>query len=306
MRYIKDFFADLNFDRIDSFRLNHLNNISCTQKYNAFEILDENGNELPNGILDSNFNLNPTAELVTSTKDVEIIHKLKNLFTAKSDNPVNPEVPLFRTALLFYHNDRLIKGINISFNQGLFSSTANEHLVMSESDFELFRLFFYVDLKHELFETANYYGAIGNKWQQHRFPNSFYYNPHSKVYETSIISTIICQNYEPVKVTIETNGKKISATQLRRIFYVMGYPFALRDKMNRMILEYYNQMANDYSLPTLTEETIDNLKYFIQLAGVTIYEGDESDILLSFKNWDTEHGLHIYINEVNQKMEFAF
>jgi hypothetical protein len=86
----------------------------------------------------------------------------------------------------------------------------------------------------------------------------------------------------------------------------MNYPFELRNKMNEMILEYYNQMTNDYSLPKLSVEEIDNLKYFVKLVGVTIYENDESDILLSFKNWDEEHGLHININEINQKIEFAF
>jgi hypothetical protein len=306
MQEMTDFFKGLNFDRIDSFRLNRLNTISCTQKFNKFEIIDKNGNQLPNGILDNNNNLNPTAELVTSTKDFEIVNKLKNLFTISTDVPVSFEIPLFKTALLFYSNDTLIKGINISFRQGMFHSTTNEILSLSENDFEIFRLFFYVDLKHELYETANYFGSIGDNWQKHSFPNSFYYNPQWKSYESSIQTSIICQNYDRVRLEIETNGKNISSIQLRRIFYVMNYPLELRNKMNEMILEYYNQMTNNYSLPKLNVEEIDNLKYFVKLVGVTIYENAESDILLSFKNWDEEHGLHININETNQKIEFAF
>jgi hypothetical protein len=141
MQEMTDFFKDLNFDRIDSFRLNRLNTISCTQKFNEFEIIDKNGNQIPNGILDNNNNLNPTAELVTSTKDFEIVNKLKNLLTISTDVPITLEIPLFKTALLFYSNDILIKGINISFRQGIFHSTTNEILSLSENDFELFRLF---------------------------------------------------------------------------------------------------------------------------------------------------------------------
>lgn len=302
-----NFFANIEFDRIDSFRLNRSSTISCTQRFDKFEILDENGKELPNGIIDNDSNLNKTAELVTSTSDLGTLNKLRKLFTnGQIVKPVNPEIPLFKTALLFYSKGNLVKGINISFRQGLFYTTDNQILEVSESDFELFRLFFYVDLKHELYESASYYGSIGENWQRHIFPNSFYFNPHWKSYETSIQTSIICQNNDRVRVEIETNGKKISKNQLRKIFYVMNYPFELRNKMNNMVLEYYNQMTIDYSLPKLGGEEIDSLKYFVKLIGVLITEGDESDILLSFKNWDEEHGLHININSLNQKIEFAF
>lgn len=302
-----DFFKDLHFDRIDSFRLNRLHNISCTEKLNKFEISDENGNELPNGILDNNNQLNPAAELVTSTKDPGILNKLRSIIFNPAAEIATREIPLFKTALLFfYNNDTLVKGMNISFRQGIFQSTANEYLSVSESDFELFRLFFYVDLKHELYEPASYFGDIGNNWQNHIFPHSFYYNPQWKSYETSIQTSMICQNHDRVRLEVETNGKKISANQLRRIFYVMNYPVELRNKMNGLILEYYNQMANDSSLPPLSGEQTDNLKYFVKLIGVTIYENDESDIVLRFKNWDEEHGLQININERGHKMELSF
>lgn len=306
MQDIREFIQGFNFDRIDSYRLNRLNTISCTQKFDKFEILDEHGTEIPNGILDAKLNLNQTAEMVSSTKKTETISKLKNLFKTTSENLLNREMPLFKTALLFYENDILVKGINISFRQGIFCSTDHQFLSISESDFESFRLFFYADLKHELYESANYYGATGDNWQNHSFPNSFYFNPRWKSYETSIKTSIICQNYDRVKLEIETNGKNISSWQLRRIFYVMHYPFELRERMNKMILEYYNQMTKDYNLPKLNEELIENLKYFVKLVGVTISENEESDILLSFKNWDEEHGLHFYINELNEKIEFAF
>ena len=307
LQEMKDFFTNIEFDRIDSFRFNRLSTVSCTQRFDKFEILDEKGEELPNGIIDNGFNLNKTAELVTSTSDSGTIKKLRKLFTnSPIAKPVNPEVPLFKTALLFYRKGKLVNGINISFRQGLFYSIDNKILEVSESDFELFRLFFYADLKHELYEFASYYGSIGENWQRHIFPNSFYFNPHWKSYETSIRTSIISQNNDRVRVEIETNGKKISANQLRKIFYVMNYPIELRNKMNSMILGYYNQMVIDYSLPKLSDEETDSLKYFVKLVGVLITEGDESDILLIFKSWDEEHGLHININRLDQKIEFAF
>ncbi|MBL0337227.1 MAG: hypothetical protein IPP73_18405 [Chitinophagaceae bacterium] len=189
-----DFFKDLHFDRIDSFRLNRLHIISCTEKFSGIEITAENGNELPNGILDNNNQLNPTAVLITSTKDPGILNKLKSIiFLPAGENPTG-EIPLFKIALLFYNNGTLVKGMNISFRQGLFQSTTHEFLSVSESDFKLFRLFFYADLKHELYEPASYFGSIGDNWLKHSFPNSFYYNPQWKTYETSIQTSIICQN----------------------------------------------------------------------------------------------------------------
>ena len=299
----KNYIEDIDFDKIESYRINRGYDISCTFMINKYEILDKSGNSLPNSILDSNNNLNTTAELVASIDNQVVIRKFKALFHESDEESFSNEHPLYKIGLLLYKNDRIVKGINISFNQGLFSGTDNVKLKLNQQDFENFRLFFYQDLKHELYEAANYYGNIGLKWKDFSYPNSFYYNPHWKSYETTITTPILCLNFNSVRAEIETNEKLISSAQLKRLEYVRNYPFRLKKEMFLKVFDLYNQIRKDYELPELKGEIENIIPFFVKLQHVLIPNNDEEDIQLSFKCWDEEHGLFIRINEKDDKIE---
>lgn len=302
MKDFKTYIKDIDFDRIESYRLNRGKDIICTFKFNKYEITDKDGDFLPNGILDSNNRLNSTAELVTSTDNKAIIEKFRSLFHESSEGSSSAELPLYKNGLLLYRNDEIVKGINVSFRQGLFSDTDNVSLRLSSQDFESFRLFFYQDLKHELFEVANYHGNIGLKWNEYNYPNSFYFNPHWQSYETTIVTPILHRNYNGVRAEVETGGRNISQGQLKRLDYVCYYPIKLKKEMFLKVYDAYNHARRDYDLPEIKGDIENILPFFVRLKHVLIPANDEDDIQLSFSCWDEEHGLYIRIHENGDKM----
>ncbi|MDJ1503740.1 hypothetical protein [Xanthocytophaga agilis] len=303
---IRKFIQDVSFDRIDSYRINHQPEIHCILKFDKYEILDSFGNKLPNSIVGKNLISNTTAEHITSLTDPKLIDKFRNLFVEDSVKPLNQETPLYKNSLLFYKGNVVVGGINVSFNQGILCTINHEFLSITQTDFGKLRAFFFADLKHNPYEAVSYFGNIANKWQEHLFPD-FYFNPHWKLYETTIGTPILCLNTNRAKLQIETEeGVLISPAQLKRATYVKYYPFAQKRKMFEMIFSLYNEMRSDYDLPEIKGDIESILPFFVRLNSVTIPVNDKDDILLSFSNWDEEHGLYIRINEVGDKMEFDF
>ncbi len=49
MQTVRDYLKKFHFDKIESYRFNDNRNISCTERNDKYEIIDEKGIILPNG-----------------------------------------------------------------------------------------------------------------------------------------------------------------------------------------------------------------------------------------------------------------
>ncbi|MBB6464107.1 beta clamp domain-containing protein [Flammeovirga kamogawensis] len=305
MKKISKFIEGIEFDMIESYRINRGVNIKCLLKDNSYTIIGQYDEELPNSIQDQENKLNKSAEFVVSISDKNTLDKFQSIFISKTNSEIyfSHDSPLFKDAILFYKEGKVIDGLNISFKQNIFQNLKGERLVFTKYEYEELKAYFYSKLNHSLLGWADYFGNISDKWREHRFPNSYYYNYSSKSYETTLANPILSLNTNYAHAIIETDGGAISQNQIKRLEYISHFP--KRKKIFDMIFNLYNRMKVDYDLPDIIRDEDEILPNFVSLNVINIPLDDSDDILLSFKNWDEEHGLHIYINEVDQKIEFA-
>lgn len=302
METFKRYIDRIDFDRIELYRINGVNNISCVFRLGNYELFDENGNPIPNGILGSDGNINSAAKNIGAIDSEFLIEEFKGLFGKDANDYYDcDDKPLYKSGLLFYKNQKIVKGINISLGQFRFLGTDNVLLKLNKEDFEKLRIFLYRNLGYKYEGGIGYYGKISQKWREHLYPSSFFFNPYSEVYEAQISSPIFHSFHNSVRVEVQTSEKFLSRRKLTRLEYIRQYP--LYHKMLSKVLELYNDYKEDFELPEINGDIDEILPFFVELREIVVPENDDEDILLSFTCWDEEHGLRIRINDKDDKIE---
>ncbi|MFN8397883.1 MAG: hypothetical protein U0176_24915, partial [Bacteroidia bacterium] len=222
MRNIKEFIEGMQFDRIESYRLDGNGRIVSLIHGPEAKAIDREGRLLPNSILTPSRELHPMAEPVYASTDPVLMDHLRKLMVGGPDNRPHTTRVFYADSLLFYHGASLSGGLDIAFRSGMIRTLEGETLAISEPDFDQLRILFFAKLSHPIYGGFNYRGAEPAPWETASYPPSLIATDEG--WEAGISSPIFHQNYNRIHLILETDGSHPTAAQLRRIDHVRHYP----------------------------------------------------------------------------------